>query len=69
MKNWLLAHSGAVGRMGFRLTNDRRAVTSLEYALIAGVVVVTILVGFQTLADDIKLKFSNIGGSLNPAGP
>ena len=30
------------------LKTDRRAVTALEYALIAGVIVATILVGFQT---------------------
>ncbi len=33
------------------LKTDRRAVTALEYALIAGVIVATILVGFQVLAE------------------
>jgi pilus assembly protein Flp/PilA len=46
------------------LKTDRRAVTALEYALIAGVIVATILVGFQTLAGDLSNKFTNIGGSL-----
>ena len=46
------------------LKTDRRAVTALEYALIAGVIVATILVGFQTLAGDMSAKFSAIGGSL-----
>ena len=46
------------------LKSDRRAVTALEYALIAGVLVATILIGFQTLATDLSTKFSNIGGSL-----
>ncbi len=46
------------------LKSDRRAVTALEYALIAGVIVATILVGFQVLANDMSSKFSSIGTSL-----
>jgi Flp pilus assembly pilin Flp len=46
------------------LKTDRRAVTALEYALIAGVIVATILVGFQVLASDMSTKFNNIGSSL-----
>lgn len=46
------------------LKSDRRAVTALEYALIAGVIVAVILVGFTTLANDLSNKFSAIGGSL-----
>ena len=46
------------------LKTDRRAVTALEYALIAGVIVATIVVGFQTFASDLSTKFNNIGGSL-----
>jgi Flp pilus assembly pilin Flp len=52
MKTWL------------ELKTDRRAVTALEYALIAGVIVATILVGFNVLANDMSNKFSNIGTSL-----
>ena len=43
---------------------DGRGVTSLEYALIAGVIVATILVGFNVLASDMSNEFSNIGASL-----
>ncbi len=46
------------------LLPDRRAVTALEYALIAGVLVATILIGFNVFASDLSNKFSNIGGSL-----
>jgi pilus assembly protein Flp/PilA len=46
------------------LKTDRRAVTALEYALIAGVIVATILVGFQVLASDMSAKFNSIGNSL-----
>lgn len=46
------------------LNTDRRAVTALEYALIAGVIVATVLVGFNVLAGDLSSKFNSIGGSL-----
>ena len=46
------------------LRSDRRAVTALEYAMIAGVVVATIAVGFGVLASDMKNMFSNVGTSL-----
>ena len=45
------------------LKTDRRAVTALEYALIAGVIVATIMVGFNVLASDLSSKFSTIGAS------
>jgi pilus assembly protein Flp/PilA len=43
---------------------DRRAVTALEYGLIAGVIVATIAVGFSLLANSLSSKFSSIGGSI-----
>ena len=43
---------------------DRRAVTALEYGLIAGVIVATIAVGFTLLSSGLSAKFSNIGTSL-----
>jgi Flp pilus assembly pilin Flp len=46
------------------LKTDRRAVTALEYGLIAGAIVAVILVGFNVLASDLSSKFSNIGTSL-----
>ena len=47
-----------------QLKADRRAVTALEYGLIAGVIVATITVGFKILANSASTKFSTIGGSL-----
>jgi Flp pilus assembly pilin Flp len=47
-----------------RVKLGRRAVTSLEYGLIAGVIVATIAVGFRILSSDLSAKFSNIGVSL-----
>lgn len=46
------------------LKSDRRAVTALEYGLIAGVIVATIAVGFNTLGTDLSAKFTSIAGSL-----
>jgi Flp pilus assembly pilin Flp len=47
-----------------KLRADRRAVTALEYGLIAGVIVATITVGFSVLATDLSQQFQNIGDSL-----
>ncbi len=43
---------------------DRRAVTALEYGLIAGVIVAVITLGFTTLANSLSTKFTGIGSSL-----
>jgi Flp pilus assembly pilin Flp len=47
-----------------KLRTDRRAVTALEYGLIAGVIVATIAVGFTILANDLSQQFENIGNSV-----
>lgn len=47
-----------------RLIRDNRSVTALEYALIAGIIVATILVGFTSLGDALSNQFSNLGSSL-----
>ena len=46
------------------LRTDRRAVTALEYAMIAGVIVATIAVGFGVIASNLKDQFSTLGTSL-----
>ncbi len=51
-------------RVWLTIKTDRRAVTALEYGLIAGVIVATIAVGFAVLANDLSTQFSNIGGSI-----
>jgi len=43
---------------------DRRAVTALEYAIIAGVLVATILIGFNVFANDLSNRFNNIAGGI-----
>jgi pilus assembly protein Flp/PilA len=47
-----------------QLKVDRRAVTALEYGLIAGVIVAVILVGFTSLANSLSSKFASVGRSL-----
>jgi pilus assembly protein Flp/PilA len=47
-----------------QLKTDRRAVTALEYGLIAGVIVAVILLGFKGLANSLSTKFVAIGNSL-----
>ena len=44
--------------------SDRRAMTALEYAMIAGVVGAAVAVGFGTLATDMTAKLNAIGGSV-----
>jgi len=46
------------------LETDRRAVTALEYGLIAGVLVGTIVVGFSLLANSLSTEFNTVGASL-----
>lgn len=47
-----------------KLKADRRAVTALEYGLIASVIVATIAIGFALLANDLSQQFENIGNSV-----
>ena len=46
------------------LKSDRRAVTAVEYAMIAGIIAAVIAVSFGILAGDIGVKFTSIGASL-----
>jgi pilus assembly protein Flp/PilA len=48
----------------FALRSDRRAVTALEYGLIAGVIVAVITLGFTSLADALSTQFTDIGDGL-----
>jgi len=48
----------------FALKSDRRAVTAMEYALIAGLVAVVIVGAVTTLGTNINNIFTSIGNSL-----
>jgi Flp pilus assembly pilin Flp len=47
-----------------KLKTDRRAVTALEYGLIAGLLVATIAVGFSLLANSLSTEFQSIGAGI-----
>jgi Flp pilus assembly pilin Flp len=51
-------------KLWLTLETDRRAVTALEYGLIAGVIVATIMFGFTLLAGDLSAQFQNVGNSV-----
>jgi Flp pilus assembly pilin Flp len=51
-------------KIWLELKSDRRAVTALEYGLIAGAIVATVLAGFNVLAGSLSTKFGNIGAGL-----
>ena len=46
------------------LISDRKAVTALEYAMIAGIIVAVIAVGFGVLASDIGNAFNSVGTNI-----
>ena len=46
------------------LVLDRRAVTALEYAIIAGVLVATIVIGFNVFADALSDKFNTVAAGI-----
>jgi Flp pilus assembly pilin Flp len=47
-----------------QLRTDRRAVTALEYGLIAGVIVAVVVLGFHVLANSVSTSFSTTGTKL-----
>ena len=53
-------------RLAVLLANDRRGVTSVEYAVVAGVLVVLIVGAFTTLGTGISTLLTNVVGSMGP---
>ena len=50
--------------MAWSMWRDRRAVTVLEYALIAAIIVGTVVIGFTSLGNALSGQFSSIGAGL-----
>jgi Flp pilus assembly pilin Flp len=46
------------------LYRERRAVTALEYAVIAGIIVVTVVIGFTNLRNAVSSQFNTIGTNI-----
>lgn len=55
---------GYCHRAIFGLCRDRSAITALEYALIAGIIVVTVVIGFTTLSGALSNQLNGVGNSL-----
>ena len=51
------------------LRNDKRAVTALEYGLIAAAVVVVGLAGFSTIGSDLSGKFNKVESTMDGTAP
>jgi Flp pilus assembly pilin Flp len=47
-----------------RLKTDRKAVTALEYGIIAGVLGLVLIVIFQHFGNTLKTLFNSIGSSI-----
>ena len=47
-----------------RLTTDRRAVTALEYGIIAGVLGLVLILIFQNFGTTLQNLFNNIGSAV-----
>ncbi len=50
------------------LRNDRRAVTALEYGLIAALIAVVIIGTVTTLGSNLSTTFSKVSSSVSAAG-
>ena len=50
-----------------KLRRDERGVSALEYAILAGIVVVAVIAGTAGLSDDLKSLFTNISTSVGTA--
>ena len=48
----------------FRFVRDERGVTSIEYALIASLIAVFIIVAVQTVGTKVSTVFTEVGGAL-----
>ena len=51
-------------KIWLELKTDKRAVTALEYGLIAAVVAAVMVVGATTLGTNLSSKFTSLAGTL-----
>jgi Flp pilus assembly pilin Flp len=56
--------SDAILRLIVRLQQDRRAVTALEYGVIAGTIILGITTVLGTVKSDLVTEFTSIAGAL-----
>lgn len=51
-------------RQFFKLLTDRRGATAIEYALIASLISVAAIVGYERLGDQVNNSFDNTAAKL-----
>lgn len=56
-KRWILPCCALV----LAAVRDRHAVTALEYAIIAAIIVATVVIGFTSLSGVVSSQFNTIG--------
>jgi len=59
---------GSIASFFLRVRDDRRGVTAMEYALIAGFVAIAIVASVTTLGTNIAQVFTNVGNHITAAG-
>ena len=64
MLAYAISHIDSLKARARKLAGDRKGVLALEYGLVAGVIVLTIAVGFASFADALSTKFNAIGAGL-----
>ena len=52
-------------KLWLELKTDRRAVTALEYGLIAGLIGVALITGATTLGTNLNKTFTDVAGKVN----
>jgi pilus assembly protein Flp/PilA len=57
----------SIQRVALRFKNDTKAVTALEYGMIAALIAVVLITGFATLGNNLSSTLSTIS-SVFPAG-
>lgn len=68
MSHWMCAHYGRFGRAALRLGGDTKAVTMLEYGLIAALIAIVCVTAVTTLGTDLSTMFTNIATQVTNSG-
>ena len=64
MRSWLRCGSQAMTDVIFRLTEDSRGVTAIEYALIAALIAVAAIAAFTLVGTNLSTTFSYVASQL-----
>src|SRR5690554_4000369 len=64
-ENFLYLKGSNMLKLLMKLKRDERGISALEYAVLAGVLLVIIVAGVMTFGDQIEALFGNAAGSLS----